>query len=153
MPLPEQTVSLVDEMKKRGFTPTAGERLPLYGARETLYKQSGLESALGSFTGTGAQNTKLLEWVRNNNTMPQAVGQPPTLTTTVPSADTTGTTATSVLNTAGNQPNRLPTADELGIPKVRTSQDILKEIGTVPGTTAQDVLNTASGGLTASIAQ
>lgn len=167
MPLPEQTVSVVDELKKRGFTPTAGERLPLYGARESLYKQSGLESALGSFTGTSAQNLKLLEYIRNNDVKPQAVGQAPTLPI-VPAGDVltqdqankmTGInfqqpgTATNALNVAGNQPNRFPTADELGIPKVRTSEDIMKDIGTIRGTTAEDVLATARGGLEASAAQ
>jgi hypothetical protein len=57
------------------------------------------------------------------------------------------------LNIAGTQPNRLPTPEELGIPSRISEADILSKIGQVPGTTAADVLATASGGLEASIAQ
>ena len=60
----------------------------------------------------------------------------------------TATSATSALATAGSQPQRMPTAEELGIPKPITAQDVLSQIGTVPGTTPEQVLGTPLGGLT-----
>lgn len=150
--LPEQTLSIVDELKNRGFTLQSGERLPLFNVRSNLYQQSGLDKTLGSFTGTGIQNTKLLDYVRSNNITFKAPAAPaPPVVSNVSGGNST---ATGVLATAGSSsPSRLPTADELGIPKRLTESDILSRIPQQPGTSAQDVLNTASGGLTASIAQ
>lgn len=151
MPLPEQTVSIVDELKKRGFTLQAGERLPFFGLRQSLYDQSGLKSALGEFTGTSAQNLKLLENIQKQNITPQSLGLAPAVPA-VPVAPS-GTPATSALTTAGlPQPQRLPTAEELGIPKRISEADVLAQIGQVPGTSATDVLATARGGLEAQIA-
>ena len=150
--LPEQTVSIVDELKRRGFTSQAGERLPFFGLRQNLYEQSGLRGALGEFTGTSTQNLKLLERIQRENITPQALGIQPTVPT-APVAPT-GTTATNVLQTAGlPQPQRMPTAEELWVPKRKTEADFLAQIGQVPGTTATDVLATARGGLEVGIAQ
>ena len=76
-PLPEQTISIIDELKKRGFSLDAGERLPYYGLRQGLYEKTGLKPLLGEFTGTGSQNLKLLDYIRNQNLTPQSLGLAP----------------------------------------------------------------------------
>lgn len=150
--LPENSVSIIDELKKRGFTPQAGERLPFFGLRQNLFEQSGLKGALGEFSGTATQNLKLLEDIQRKNITPQSLGIAPVVP--VAPIAPTGTTATATLTTAGlPQPQRLPTADELGIPKRTTEADILSRIPQQRGTTAEDVLATARGGLEAGIAQ
>ena len=150
--LPEQTISIVDELKKRGFTPQSGERLPFFGLRQGLYEKSGLKDVLGEFTGTGTQNQKLLEQIQRDNLTPQLLGLPPTAP--VAPVAPGGTTATGVLkNLQSPEPQRLPTAEELGIPKRTTEADILSRIPQQRGTTAEDVLATARGGLEAGITQ
>ena len=152
MPLPEQTISIVDELKKRGFQLDAGERLPYYSLRQGLYEKTGLKPLLGEFTGTSAQNLKLLEHIRNQNVTPQSLGLAPT----VPAAPVVpgATSATAALTTAATpQPTRMPTAEELGIPKPLSAQDVLSQIGTIPGTTPEQVLGTPIGGLTYQVAQ
>ena len=70
--LPTSTISITDELKRRGFAPTSGEELPYFSLRENLYKQTGFEPILGEFKGTAQQNLKLLEYVTTKNITPQA---------------------------------------------------------------------------------
>jgi hypothetical protein len=56
--------SVVDFLGSRGFAPAKGERLPLFDTRKGLYEQAGLNTTLGDFTGSSAQNTALLSFLQ-----------------------------------------------------------------------------------------
>ena len=150
--LPQATNSIVDELKRRGFVSTSGEELPYFSLRENLYKQTGFEPILGEFKGTAQQNLKLLEYVTTKNITPQSLGQQSVSFGVSP---TEIKPPTADLGTAPTipQPSRTLTANELGIPKALTAQDVLSQIGTIPGTTAESVLATPRGSLEAQIAQ
>src|SRR3990167_10907202 len=56
----QTATSIVDFLKKKGFTSQPGEKFPLFGQRSQLFTNLGLDKQLGGFRGSAAQNTALL---------------------------------------------------------------------------------------------